>query len=479
MRAPLLVLLLAAAPAHAGSKADGIKGAVETFEAFVSALKMLVEFGAAVGQASSARETPSAAVDAPARGADGRPVRLRRLLYFARTGNPGACYNLGVIHAKGSGVPRDYAAAVLWFLKAADKGHAEAQNALATFYRFGHGVPRNSPQALKWYRLAAAQGHRGARYNLATLYQAGDGVLQDKAEANRWFKLAAESAGQTTKDWEEVARAGEASVRVPGGIIDAHTHTDFTGRPEPFTGILDSRERYLEELESVGAIGAVSHTDENGAGYDDELRRKGVVFCAGVMEKPNLGAIEAGLKSGRYRCIKIYLGYAHRFAYDRAYRPVYKLAQRYQAPVVFHTGDPTSTRAKLKFADPLTIDEVAVDFSSVTFVIAHCGNPWIQSAAEVAYKNPNVVLECSAMMLGNLDKLPAEQVEIYMVDPIAWLFGYIEDPSKLMFGSDWPLADIRSTVRATQRAIPAEHWKAVFRDNAARVFKMESAKGSP
>ena len=36
-----------------------------------------------------------------------------------------------------------------------------------------------------------------------------------------------------------------------------------------------------------------------------------------------------------------------------------------------------------------------------TFVIAHCGNPWIESAAEVAYKNPNVYIECSAMLTGD------------------------------------------------------------------------------
>jgi hypothetical protein len=68
------------------------------------------------------------------------------------------------------------------------------------------------------------------------------------------------------------------------------------------------------------------------------------------------------------------LGYVHRYAYDRQYEPIYRLAQKYDVPVVFHTGDTNSVRAKIKFADPLTIDEVAVDHPKVTFVIAHCGN---------------------------------------------------------------------------------------------------------
>ena len=40
-----------------------------------------------------------------------------------------------------------------------------------------------------------------------------------------------------------------------------------------------------------------------------------------------------------------------------------------------------------------------------------------------------------------------------------------------MFGSDWPLVSMKPYVEAYKRAIPKEHWKAVFYDNAARVFK--------
>ena len=38
----------------------------------------------------------------------------------------------------------------------------------------------------------------------------------------------------------------------------------------------------------------------------------------------------------------------------------------------------------------------------------------------------------------------------------------------MMFGSVWPLV----AVKPYKRAIPKEHWRAVFHDNAARVFKI-------
>ena len=47
-----------------------------------------------------------------------------------------------------------------------------------------------------------------------------------------------------------------------------------------------------------------------------------------------------------------------------------------------------------------------------------------------------------------------------------------------MFGSDWPLNDIAAYVRAFKRAIPEEHWRAVFHDNAARVFKFKGTRSA-
>ena len=251
-------------------------------------------------------------------------------------------------------------------------------------------------------------------------------------------------------------------------VIDVHTHTPFKAPNQ--RGIQLTEEQYFKEWQEAGVVGAVAHTSQTGANYFD-LKKRNVIYCAGVSEKTNPREIDQGLRSGKYGCIKIYLGYVHRFASDPRYQSFYKLAQKYDVAVVFHTGDTDSTKAKLKYSDPLTIDEVAVDHPKVRFVIAHCGNPWIESAAEVAYKNPNVYIECSALLIGNLNEMPKEKIDTYVVRPIAWIFGYIEDPNKMMFGTDWPLTPIKPYLEAYKRAIPPEYWKAVFHDNAVRVFK--------
>ncbi len=268
-------------------------------------------------------------------------------------------------------------------------------------------------------------------------------------------------------------------------IIDAHVHTDFTGEPEPASGIPETQQRFLEDLARAGVVGAVAHTDTAGGGYVD-LSEHGVIHCAGVSSTPDTVRLADGLRSGRFRCLKIYLGYTYRFATDPVYGPVYRLAANLGVPVVFHTGDTYSSRGKLKYAHPLDVDEVAVDNPDVTFVIAHAGYPWFETAAEIAYKNPNVFIEASAFMVGSPSEVSSAWLERYVVQPIAWVFGYIEDPTKLMFASDWPLVDIAGYVDAYKRAIPQEHWQAVFHDNAARVFGLEpagaasrTAEGSP
>jgi len=257
----------------------------------------------------------------------------------------------------------------------------------------------------------------------------------------------------------------------PFPIIDAHIHTDFDGAPEKTSQIVHSKEQLIKEFKAANIVGGISHESRHGEKLSD-LSKQGVIHCAAITDKVNIKKLELGIKQKKYRCIKFYLGYVHRYAYDKKYEPIYQIAQKYDVPVVFHTGDTYSEKAKLKYAHPLTIDEVAVDHPKVKFVIAHLGNPWIRTAAEVAYKNPNVYLDGSALLIGDISKLDDADLKKYIVEPVSYIFGYIEDPTKILFGTDWPLVDIRAYAEVFKKAIPRKYWVDVFHDNAIRVFKI-------
>lgn len=288
--------------------------------------------------------------------------------------------------------------------------------------------------------------------------------------------VACTTVPQSTNQNSNHTKISEESSDYPTEIIDVHVHPHFTGEREETSKIPITREQFIKEMKEARVIGGVALEGRDGKGYDSDLNSLNIIRCAGVAKSVDVARIEKGLKSGYYKCLKIYLGYVHQYAYDKQYEPAYQLAEKYSVPVIFHTGDTYSTVAKLKYADPLTIDEVAVDHPKINFVIAHCGNPWIQSAAEVAYKNPNVFLDGSAFLIGDLTKKSPESIQKSMIEPLSWIFSFIEDESKLMFATDWPLVNIKSYVQAFKQAIPKKHWQAVFHDNAVRVFKLDKSK---
>ena len=66
-------------------------------------------------------------------------------------------------------MPKNDNEGVKWYQKAAEQGHANAQNSLGFCYRNGLGVSKNKIEAIKWYRKAAEQGNINAQKNLKKL----------------------------------------------------------------------------------------------------------------------------------------------------------------------------------------------------------------------------------------------------------------------------------------------------------------------
>ena len=63
----------------------------------------------------------------------------------------------------------NYAEAVKWYRKAAERGHAPAQCMFGFCYEMGLGVPKDVNQARGWYRKSVAQGYSLAKYRLEQL----------------------------------------------------------------------------------------------------------------------------------------------------------------------------------------------------------------------------------------------------------------------------------------------------------------------
>ena len=103
-----------------------------------------------------------------------------------------AQYRNGLKAMEGSGTAQDFAAAKLWFEKAAAQGNIGAMEELGFLCERGLGCDVDIPKAKEWYEKAAEKGNAAAMVGLGKMYFRGyDGIAQDYAQALVWFRKAA------------------------------------------------------------------------------------------------------------------------------------------------------------------------------------------------------------------------------------------------------------------------------------------------
>jgi hypothetical protein len=77
---------------------------------------------------------------------------------------------------------------------------------------------------------------------------------------------------------------------------------------------------------------------------------------------------------------------------------VYRTAEEHGRPVMIHTGTSVFPGARNRFADPMAVDDVAVDFPRLSIVLAHAGRPlYTNTAVFLARRHPNVHLDLSGI----------------------------------------------------------------------------------
>jgi hypothetical protein len=187
--------------------------------------------------------------------------------------------------------------------------------------------------------------------------------------------------------------------------------------------------------------------------------------------RTDLFHMEERIRDGMVKGIKLYPGYDAYAINDPSLESVFRIAEKHDVPVMIHCGDTFARNAKVRMAHPLLVDDVAVDYPDVRFVICHLGNPWFQDTAEVLYKNDNVFADISGLVLGDF----SYEFERYLVTRVKEMITYMGDPgSQLMYGTDWPLVEMGPYVRFLNNLeLDDESWENVASRTAARLFKID------
>lgn len=193
--------------------------------------------------------------------------------------------------------------------------------------------------------------------------------------------------------------------------------------------------------------------------------------------RPSLDRVDEWLASKKIHGLKFYPGYEFFYPYDECVRPYLELLAKYGKPAIFHSGDTYSKMqsAKLKYAHPFHIDELASEMPDLKIIIAHLGNPWFRDTAEVCLKNANVYSDCSGFVYGiflDRDKrMFQEALETFMDYSLVHTFGRF----KLLFGTDWPISDQSDYMKFTGELFSSCQQREVFfSQNATNVFNLKN-----
>ena len=189
----------------------------------------------------------------------------------------------------------------------------------------------------------------------------------------------------------------------------------------------------------------------------------------------DLEELRSLLQEGAIKGLKLYPGYEPFYPSDEKLTPVYALAEEFDVPVMIHTGDTYSPSGKVKYSHPLNIDEVAVDFPRVKFVICHLGNPWLRDCMEIVYKNDNVYADISGLVLGDF----SDRFEEYMRKQLQEMLLWGMNPAKVLFGTDWPISSMESYLKfMDELRLPPKDKRLMLAENASALFRIPLKKDS-
>jgi uncharacterized protein len=155
---------------------------------------------------------------------------------------------------------------------------------------------------------------------------------------------------------------------------------------------------------------------------------------------------------------------------DPQFRPLWEAIEELGVPALFHTGQngigaglPGGRGIKLRYSNPILIDDVAADFPGLTVILAHPSVPWQAEAISMATHKSNVYIDLSGW---SPKYFPAELVKA--------ADGMLR--GKVLFGTDYPLITPERWLEDfATLPIRAGNQPGILKDNACRILGLRPA----
>src|SRR5713101_4507671 len=153
---------------------------------------------------------------------------------------------------------------------------------------------------------------------------------------------------------------------------------------------------------------------------------------------------------------------------DRKAYPLYEAIAGAKLPALFHTGQTgvgAGVRAgggvRLKYSNPLYLDDVAADFPEMPIILAHPSFPWQEEALSVATHKPQVYIDLSGWSPKYFPPILVQYANTLLKD-------------KVMFGSDYPVISPERWMEEFDKLpIKPEVRPLILKQNAIKLLRLD------
>lgn len=223
-------------------------------------------------------------------------------------------------------------------------------------------------------------------------------------------------------------------------------------------------------VDSERANGQVRISNEEVAEEAAEHQDVLIPFASIDPMRGKMGAREARRLIADYnvRGFKFHPSQQEFYPNDRGAYDLYEVIAEAGLPAIFHSGQ-TGVGARmrggggirLKYSDPMFLDDVAVDFPDMPIVIAHPSFPWQENALAVATHKPQVYIDLSGWSPKYFPPILVQYANTILKD-------------KMLFGSDFPvITPDRWLEDFNQIGIREEVKPLILRENAIRLLGLD------
>jgi predicted TIM-barrel fold metal-dependent hydrolase len=173
------------------------------------------------------------------------------------------------------------------------------------------------------------------------------------------------------------------------------------------------------------------------------------------------------IREHRVKGFKFHPSVQEFFPNDRLAYPLYVVIAEAKLPALFHTGQtgvgagtPGGGGIKLKYSNPMLLDDVAADFPDMPIVLAHPSFPWQEEALSVATHKPQVYIDLSGWSPKYFPPILVQYANTLLKD-------------KIMFGTDYPVMTPERWIADFEKLpIKPEVRPLIMKMNAAKLLKL-------